>query len=140
LWVLIHKLWLSMIAASTKQPPSSQHNLTTPVEKVLSEIIMRANLCIVQVCATKKVCRYHPAEVKQGMAALARAQEQLQATCAAAWQQLLQDFTAAHHAAFRAAVGAVAQLDALHSLAVVAASPGYCKPEVSAAAMMTQRG
>lgn len=83
-----------------------------------------------QVCATKKVCRYHPPEVTQGMAALARAQEQLQGACAAAWTQALRGFTAAHHAAFRAAVDAVAQLDALHSLAVVASSPGYCRPQV----------
>lgn len=83
-----------------------------------------------QVCATKKVCRYHPPEVTQGMAALARAQEQLQAACAAAWSQALRGFTAAHHAAFRAAVDAVAQLDALHSLALVASSPGYCRPQV----------
>jgi hypothetical protein len=82
------------------------------------------------VCATKKVCRYHPTEVQQGMAALARAQEQLQAACAAAWSQALRDFTASHHAAFRAAVDAVAQLDALHALAVVASSPGYCRPQV----------
>ena len=81
-------------------------------------------------CATKKVCRYHPIEVKQGMAALAQAQEQLQAACGAAWTRLLHDFTAAHHAAFRQAVVAVAQLDALHALAVVASSPGYCRPEV----------
>lgn len=84
-----------------------------------------------QVCATKKVCRYHPAEVKTGMAALARAQEQLQAACASAWSQLLRDFTAAHHTAFRAAVAAVAQLDALYALAVVASSPGYCRPQVN---------
>jgi DNA mismatch repair ATPase MutS len=85
-----------------------------------------------QVCATKKVCRYHPTEVKAGMAALARAQEQLQAACGVAWVQLLRDFTAAHHAAFRAAVAAVAQLDALHGLAVVASGPGYCRPQVCA--------
>jgi DNA mismatch repair ATPase MutS len=89
---------------------------------------------VLQVCATKKVCRYHPTEVKAGMAALARAQEQLQAACGAAWTQLLRDFTAAHHAAFRAAVAAVAQLDALHGLAVVASSPGYCRPQVCGAA------
>jgi DNA mismatch repair protein MSH3 len=83
-----------------------------------------------QVCATKKVCRYHPTEVKQGMAALARAQEQLQAACAAAWSQLLRGFTAAHYPAFRAAVAAVAQLDALYALARVASSPGYCRPQV----------
>lgn len=86
--------------------------------------------CCRQVCATKKVCRYHPTEVKQGMAALAQAQEHLQSACGAAWTQLLQDFTAAHHAAFRQAVAAVAQLDALHALAVVAMSPGYCRPQV----------
>jgi DNA mismatch repair ATPase MutS len=64
------------------------------------------------------------------MAALARAQEQLQASCAAAWSQLLQDFTASHHAAFREAVAAVAQLDALQGLSVVAAQQGYCRPQV----------
>lgn len=85
-----------------------------------------------QVCGTKKVNRYHPAEVKEGMAALARAQEHLQTACGAAWTQLLQDFTAARHSAFREAVAAMAQLDALHSLAVVASKQGYCRPQVIA--------
>lgn len=64
------------------------------------------------------------------MSVLAQAQEQLQAACGAAWTRLLREFTAAHHAAFRQAVAAVAQLDALQALAVVASSPGYCRPQV----------
>jgi len=65
------------------------------------------------------------------MAALARAQEQLAATCSSSWQQLLYSFssTSSSFAAVRAAVAAVAQLDALHALATVAGSTGYCRPE-----------
>jgi hypothetical protein len=57
--------------------------------------------CHMQVCATKKVCRYHTPAVKEGMAALARAQEQQAATAHAAWQALLADFSAQHHATCR---------------------------------------
>eukprot|EP00879_Flechtneria_rotunda_P029922 GHRR01032389.1.p1 GENE.GHRR01032389.1~~GHRR01032389.1.p1 ORF type:complete len:502 (+),score=204.36 GHRR01032389.1:576-2081(+) len=82
-----------------------------------------------KVCGTKQVCRYHPLEVKEGMAALARAQEHLAAATTVAWQQLLADFSAQHHAACREAVSAVAQLDALLSLAQLAATPDYCRPQ-----------
>jgi hypothetical protein len=54
-----------------------------------------------QVCATKKVCRYHTPAVKEGMAALARAQEQQAATAHAAWQALLAAFSTQHHAVCR---------------------------------------
>jgi hypothetical protein len=57
--------------------------------------------CHLQVCATKKVCRYHTPAVKEGMAALARAQEQQAATAHAAWQALLAAFSTQHHATCR---------------------------------------
>lgn len=59
---------------------------------------------MLQVCGTKKVARYHAPAVKQGMAALARAQEQQAATAHAAWQALLGSFSAQHHATCRCVV------------------------------------
>jgi hypothetical protein len=45
--------------------------------------------CHLQVCAIKKVCRYHNPAVKEGMAALARTHEQQAATwCLAAVQHM----------------------------------------------------
>ena len=76
------------------------------------------------VSSTKKMHRYHPPEVVQGMEALARATELLQAAAKQAWQDFLTDF-AGLYAPFKAAVQAVAALDALNSLAIVAAGEGW---------------
>ena len=51
------------------------------------------------------------------------AQEHLQAAALAAWEAFLGEF-ALHYAPFRAAVMALASLDALHSLATLACNTG----------------
>lgn len=51
-----------------------------------------------------------------------------QAACSAAWKQHLGDF-ATSYAPFRSAVQALAALDCLCSLAAVASTPGYCRPQ-----------
>jgi DNA mismatch repair protein MSH3 len=58
-----------------------------------------------------------------GMAALAVARERLVASCNSAWASFLSDF-AAQYVPFRAAVRALASLDALLSLSTVASNPG----------------
>lgn len=80
-----------------------------------------------KVCSTKKMNRFHPPEVKQGLQQLDVAKEHLQAAALAAWEAFLGEF-ALHYAPFRAAVMALASLDALHSLATLACNPGYALP------------
>lgn len=77
-----------------------------------------------KVSSTKKTNRFHPPEVLAGMEALSLATEHLQAAAKAAWHAFLTDF-AALYLPFRSAVQALAALDALHSLAVVAQGSGY---------------
>ena len=77
-----------------------------------------------KVCSTKKMNRFHPPEVKQGLQQLEVAREHLQAAALAAWEAFLGEF-ALHYAPFRAAVMALAALDALHSLATLACNTGY---------------
>lgn len=80
-----------------------------------------------KVCSTKKMNRFHPPEVKQGLQQLEIAKEHLQAAALAAWEAFLAEF-ALHYAPFRSAVMALASLDALHSLATLACNPGYAYP------------
>ena len=67
------------------------------------------------------------------MEGLAQAAERLQAAAKQAWQDFLTDF-AGLYAPFKAAVQAVAALNALHSLAIVAAGQG-CVPCCRAAVL-----
>eukprot|EP00884_Botryococcus_braunii_P017424 jgi/Botrbrau1/4365/Bobra.105_2s0012.1 len=81
-----------------------------------------------KVCGTKKMNRFRPPAVREAMDAMELAKEQLQATAGAAWDSFLQDFGVLY-APFRAAVQALATLDALLSLAALASTPGYVRPE-----------
>ena len=76
-----------------------------------------------KVCSTKKMNRFHPPEVKQGLQQLDIAKEHSQAAALAAWEAFLGEF-ALHYAPFRSAVMALASLDALHSLATLACNSG----------------
>lgn len=76
-----------------------------------------------KICSTKKMNRFHPPAVLKGLQQLQVAQEHLQAAAQAAWEAFLGEF-ALHYAPFRAAVMALAGLDALHSLATLACNPG----------------
>ncbi len=76
-----------------------------------------------KVCSTKKMNRFHPPQVKQGLQQLEIAKEHLQAAALAAWEAFLGEF-ALHYAPFRGAVMALAALDALHSLATLACNTG----------------
>ncbi|KAG2483848.1 hypothetical protein HYH03_017301 [Edaphochlamys debaryana] len=80
-----------------------------------------------KVCSTKKFHRYHPPEVLSGLQTLNVSQERLAAAQRAAWASYLTSFEPAYPAALEAA-RAAAHLDALCSLASLAATPGYCRP------------
>ena len=74
--------------------------------------------------STKKTNRYHPPQVSAAIEALNLATEHMQAAAKAAWSAFLSEF-AALYLPFRAAVQALAALDALHSLSVVAQGSGW---------------
>ncbi|XP_024542210.1 DNA mismatch repair protein MSH3-like isoform X2 [Selaginella moellendorffii] len=82
----------------------------------------------VKINSTKKANRFHPPEVLEASERMALAKEQLNISCAKAWDMFLTDFTS-YHMEFRAAVQALAALDCLYSLAVVSCNQGYVRPE-----------
>jgi hypothetical protein len=100
---------------------------------ITSKIDVHSSRCLVpkrlgvqgweKVCSTKKMNRFHPPEVKQGLQQLEIAKEHLQAAALTAWEAFLGEF-ALHYAPFRGAVMALASLDALHSLATLACNTG----------------
>ena len=81
------------------------------------------------ICSTKSVARYHSPFIVDKLKELARHTESLAAEAAEAWAAYLRDL-AAHYDAFRDVAQAFAAFDCLSSLAVVAAQPTYCRPEL----------
>ena len=79
--------------------------------------------------STKQHKRYRPAEVAEGMRSLARARERRAVAANEAWAQFLRA-VGTHYAPLAAAVRSLAALDALLSLAAVAATEGYVRPNV----------
>ena len=77
------------------------------------------------------MARYHPPEVLAAADDLNCSRERLHAAGLAAWGAFLADF-APHYGALRGAAAAMAELDALRSLALVAAGDGYARPELNA--------
>ncbi len=73
------------------------------------------------------------------MKELEQGKEQLQAESAAAFR-MWQDEISEHYALFRDAVSKLAIFDCLQSLAIVAASPGYVKPDYVAEACLRIKG
>ena len=133
---LVRPAWWIEVAArftalASLQPAACSTGSIRPIAlQPLQQLCPANGLCIVQdwalVSSTKKMRRYHPPEVVRGMEGLAMATERLQAAAKQAWQDFLTDF-AGLYAPFKAAVQAVAALDALNSLAIVAAGEG-CAP------------
>jgi DNA mismatch repair protein MSH3 len=76
-----------------------------------------------RVSTTKKMHRYRPPEVQRAMTELECAKERLQLAAQQAWAGFMRAF-ASLYPPFRAAVQALAALDALQSLASLADSPG----------------
>eukprot|EP00850_Spirogloea_muscicola_P011069 SM000067S20346 [mRNA] locus=s67:394120:401104:- [translate_table: standard] len=81
----------------------------------------------IKVSSTKRCNRYHPPAVLAAYNTLALAREELLAACNAGWHEFLGEF-AGLYADFRGAVRALAALDCLHSLALVARNTGYVRP------------
>eukprot|EP00850_Spirogloea_muscicola_P002363 SM000009S23492 [mRNA] locus=s9:327453:334432:+ [translate_table: standard] len=81
----------------------------------------------IKVSSTKRCNRYHPPAVLAAYNTLALAREELLAACNAGWHEFLGEF-AGLYADFRAAVRALAALDCLHSLTLVARNTGYVRP------------
>ena len=75
------------------------------------------------------MARYHSPFIVDKLKELARHTESLAAEAAEAWAAYLRDL-AAHYDAFRDVALALAAFDCLSSLAVVAAQPTYCRPEL----------
>ncbi|EFJ17560.1 hypothetical protein SELMODRAFT_114371 [Selaginella moellendorffii] len=94
----------------------------------LVEVLSFSQFNWVKINSTKKANRYHPPEVLEASERMALAKEQLNISCAKAWDMFLTDFTS-YHMEFRAAVQALAALDCLYSLAVVSCNQGYVRPE-----------
>ncbi|XP_057952533.1 DNA mismatch repair protein MSH3 isoform X2 [Malania oleifera] len=81
----------------------------------------------VKVNSTKKTIRYHPPEVLTALDQLSLANEELTVVCRAAWDSFLREF-GKYYAEFQSAVQALAALDCLISLAVLARNKNYVRP------------
>jgi DNA mismatch repair protein MSH3 len=77
--------------------------------------------------ATQKVIRFHPKPVKEMIQERDQHKENLAAACDRAYMSLLDD-VASHYQELRDCIHALATLDALLSLAILASQPGYVKP------------
>ncbi|EFE42040.1 hypothetical protein TRV_03218 [Trichophyton verrucosum HKI 0517] len=80
-----------------------------------------------KISGTKKVSRFHTPEVVKMMRERDQQKESLAAACDAAFLKLLSDISTKYQL-FRDCIQALATIDALHSLSVIAAQPGYVKP------------
>jgi DNA mismatch repair protein MSH3 len=89
---------------------------------------------------TKTLDRYHTPFIKEKLQHLQEAREMLVLESDAAWAHVLRDFSA-QYAELRQAVVALATLDCLFSLAVVAKQEGYVRPTIlpSASSTATQQ-
>jgi DNA mismatch repair protein MSH3 len=83
----------------------------------------------VQQNATKVKVRYHPPEVSAALDRLLLAREHLVNVSNAAWRTFLASFSS-HYALLRPCIELLGTLDCLLSLAVVAALPGYVRPDI----------
>ena len=76
-----------------------------------------------KISSTKKVNRYHPEEVRNGMKELEVCRAKLEIACGVAWSDFLDTFRISVPGPFKSAVRALACLDCLMSLAKLATHP-----------------
>lgn len=81
-----------------------------------------------KISGTKKVSRFHTPEVVRLIRERDQHKESLAAACDRAFSRLLVEISAQYQS-FRDCIQALATLDCLLSLAIVAGQPGYVKPE-----------
>lgn len=80
-----------------------------------------------QISSTKSVIRFHTPEIKRMIQQRDQYKESLAAACDTAFKQFLEDVSAKYQD-LRDCIQALATLDALLSLAILASQPGYIKP------------
>lgn len=80
-----------------------------------------------KISGTRKVSRFHTPEVVQFMRERDQHKEALAAACDHAYMQFLSNISS-HYPILRDCVSALATIDALFSLSVIASQPGYVKP------------
>ncbi|KAF3481816.1 DNA mismatch repair protein Msh3 [Arthroderma uncinatum] len=81
-----------------------------------------------KISGTKKVSRFHTPEVVKMMRERDQQKESLAAACDTAFSCLLKGISTKYQL-FRDCIQALATIDALYSLSVIAAQPGYVKPK-----------
>ncbi|XP_024989641.1 DNA mismatch repair protein MSH3 isoform X4 [Cynara cardunculus var. scolymus] len=81
----------------------------------------------VKVNSTKKAIRYHAPEVLTALDDLSLANEELLLVCRSTWQNFLNEF-GGYYSELQVAVQALAALDCLHSLALLARNKDYIRP------------
>ncbi|KAK1419429.1 hypothetical protein QVD17_28596 [Tagetes erecta] len=81
----------------------------------------------VKVNSTKKAIRYHAPEVLVALDHLSLANEELLVVCRSAWHNFLNEFSK-YYSEFQGAVQALAALDCIHSLALLARNKDYVRP------------
>ncbi|KAL8239416.1 hypothetical protein R6Q59_015983 [Mikania micrantha] len=81
----------------------------------------------VKVNSTKKAIRYHAPEVLVALDHLALAEEELLVVCRSAWHDFVNEFSK-YYSEFQSAVQALAALDCIHSLALLAKNKEYVRP------------
>lgn len=107
-----------------EQTQSNDHTgATLPALQHMQTFHMPALQAWQRVCSTKKVHRYRPPSVQKALTALEVAREHHSAACEEAWRAL-QAVCGTHYVVLRRAVKALAQLDALLSMAHVAQQEG----------------
>lgn len=83
-----------------------------------------------QVSTTKEFVRFHTPQVVELIKKLQLHREEVMLAAQDAWVAWLGEVGAACAGPLRRAVGVLAQIDCLASLAVVAKMPGYCRPTI----------
>ncbi|KAI7741994.1 hypothetical protein M8C21_006842, partial [Ambrosia artemisiifolia] len=81
----------------------------------------------VKVNSTKKTIRYHAPEVLVALDHLSLANEELLVLCRSTWHNFLNEFSK-YYSEFQSVVQALAALDCLHSLALLARNKDYVRP------------
>lgn len=92
-----------------------------------------------KISGTRKVSRFHTPEVVQFMRERDQHKEALAAACDHAYMQFLTQISS-HYPLLRDCVAALATIDALFSLSIIASQPGYVKPTYTDDARIDVKG
>ncbi|RKF55639.1 DNA mismatch repair protein msh3 [Golovinomyces cichoracearum] len=84
----------------------------------------------IKISGTKKISRFHSPEVICLLRERDQHKESLSAACDTAFAEFLRQISQ-HYVPLRDTISALATLDCLHSLSLVAQQPGYVKPHIS---------